>query len=82
MCNLKFSVPKKIIIVFHNRSNDDYHFIIKEPVEEFEGQFSCLGKNSEKYIAFSVLIEKEVTRIDKNGKEITKSHIFQITIYW
>ena len=81
MCNLKFSVPKKIIIVFHNRSNYDYHFIIKEPVEEFEGQFSCLGKNSEKYIAFSVLIEKEVTRIDKNGKEITKSHIFQITIY-
>ena len=29
ICNLKYSVPKKIPIVFHNRSNYDYHFIIK-----------------------------------------------------
>ena len=28
--NLKCSVPKKIPIVFHNGSNYDYHFIIKE----------------------------------------------------
>ena len=26
----------------------------------------------EKYITFSVPIEKEITRIDKNGEEITK----------
>ena len=30
MCNLKYSVPKRIPIVFHNGSNYDYHFIIKE----------------------------------------------------
>ena len=30
ICNSKYSVPKKIPIVFHNGSNDDYHFIIKE----------------------------------------------------
>ena len=37
-------------------------------------------KNTEKYIAFKFLIEKEVTRIDKNGGEITKniSHILQL----
>ena len=29
MCNLKYSVPKKIPLVFHNGSNYDYHFIIK-----------------------------------------------------
>ena len=29
ICNLKFSVPKKILIVFHNVSNYDYHLIIK-----------------------------------------------------
>ena len=29
ICNLKYSVPKKIPIVFHNGSNYDYHFIIK-----------------------------------------------------
>ena len=35
ICNLKYSVPKKIPIVFNNGSNYDYYFIIKELVEEF-----------------------------------------------
>ena len=73
ICNLKYSVPKKINIVFHNGPNCDYHFIIKELPEEFKKQFTCLGKNTEKYITFTVPIEKEVTRIDKNGDEITKN---------
>ena len=30
ICNWKYSVPKKIPIVFHNGSNYDYHFITKE----------------------------------------------------
>ena len=33
---LKYSVPKKIPIVFHNGSNYDYNFIIKELAEEFK----------------------------------------------
>ena len=33
----------------------------------------CLGENTEKYKTFSVLMEKEVTRIDKKGKEIIKT---------
>ena len=33
ICKLKYSVRKKIPIVFHNRSNYDYHFIIKELAE-------------------------------------------------
>ena len=37
ICNLKLSVPKEIPIVFHNESNYDYHFIIKELAKEFEG---------------------------------------------
>ena len=79
ICNLKYSVPKKIHIAFHNGSNYDYHFIIKELVEEFKKQFTCLGEDTEKYITFTIPIEKEVTRIDKNGKEITKniSYILQ-----
>ena len=32
-----------------------------------------LGENTEKYITFTVLIEKQVTRIDKNGEEVTKN---------
>ena len=73
ICNLKYSVSKNILVVFHNRSNYDYHFIIKVLGEEFEKQFTCLGENAEKYIAFTIPIEKEVTKIDKNGEEITKS---------
>ena len=30
ICNLKYSVPKKVPIVFRNGSNYGYHFIIKE----------------------------------------------------
>ena len=71
ICNLKYSVPKKIPVVFHNGSNYDYHFIIKELAEEFKKQFTCIGENIEKYITFTVSMEKEVTRIDKNGEEIT-----------
>ena len=79
ICNLKYSVPKNIPVVFHNGSNYDYHFIIKELVDEFKKQFTCLGENTEKYITFTVPIEKELTRTDKNGKEITKniSYILQ-----
>ena len=42
-------------------------------MEEFEKQPTCLGENAEKYITFTVSIEKEVTRIHKNGGEITKN---------
>ena len=76
ICYSKDSVPKKIPIVFHNGSNYDYHFIMKELAEEFKKQFTCLGENTEKYITFTVPIEKEVTRIDKNGKKITKNISF------
>ena len=59
VCNLKYSVPKKIPEAFHNGSNYDYHFIIKELAEEFKKQFTCLGENTDKYITFTVPIEKE-----------------------
>ena len=42
--NLKFYVPNEILVVFLNGSNYDYHFIIKELANEFEGQFECLGE--------------------------------------
>ena len=36
ICNLKYSTPKEITVIFHNGSNYDYHFITKESAEEFE----------------------------------------------
>ena len=75
ICNSKHSEPTRIAIFFHNGPNYDYHFIIKELAGEFIKQFTCLGENTEKYITFTVPIEKEVTRIDKNGEgeEVTKN---------
>ena len=71
-CNLKNSVSKNIPTAFHNGSIYDYQFNTKELEEEFRKQFTCLGENNEKYITFTVLIEKEVTRIDANREEIRK----------
>ena len=67
ICNLRYKTPKEFPVVFHNGSTYDYHFIIKELAKEFEGQFECLGENTEKYITFSVPIKKQLD----NGKSIT-----------
>ena len=64
ICNLRYKVPKEIPIVFYNGSTYDYHFIIKELVKEFNGNFECLGENTEKYITFSVPIKKKVENKD------------------
>ena len=68
MCNLRYKVPKNIPVIFHNGSTYDYHFIIKELASEFDGNFECLGENTEKYITFSVPIEK---KIDNKNVDIT-----------
>ena len=65
ICNLRYETPKEIPVVFHNGSTYDYHFIIKNLAEEFEGGFECLSENTEKYFTFSVPVKKEIT---KNGK--------------
>ena len=35
ICDLKYNVPKKISGAFHDRSNYDYHFIIKKFAAKF-----------------------------------------------
>ena len=64
ICNLRYKVPKEIPIVFHNGSTYDYHFTIKELVKEFNGNFECLGENTEKYITFAVPIKKKIENKD------------------
>ena len=67
-CNLRYKIPKNIPVIFRNGSTYDYHFIIKELPCEFDGNFECLGGNTEKYITFSVPIKK---RIDNKNIDIT-----------
>lgn len=65
--NLRYKTQKEIPMVFHNGSNHEYHFTIRELAGEFEEQFEWLGENIKKYITFSVPIKKE----NGNSKAIT-----------
>ena len=38
ICNLRYKRPVEVPVVSHNDFNYDYHFIIKELIEESEGQ--------------------------------------------
>ena len=75
-------MPNEVPVVFHNGSNYDYHFIIKELASKFHGQFECLQENTEKYKTFSVPIEKEVTNNykDGNGSVVTISYKIKFII--
>ena len=64
--NFRYKTPKEILVVFHNGSTYDYHFIINQLAKEFNGQLECLRENTEKYIIFSVTVKKELD----NGKTI------------
>ena len=68
ICILRYKIPKEVPLVFHNGSTYDYHFMIKELVKEFEGNFECLIENTEKYITFSVPLKK---KIENKNIEIT-----------
>ena len=78
ICNLRYKTPKEIPVVFHNGSTYDYHFIIKTLAEEFEGEFECLGENTEKYITFSVPINKKITKKYENGNNNIKTISYKI----
>ena len=74
-------MPNEIPVVFHNGSNHENHFILKELANQFEGQFECLEENTQKYKTFSVPIEKEDTNIDKDGNESVVTISYKIKIY-
>ena len=71
-CNLKYKVPKFIPVAFHNGSNYDNHFIIKQLATDFNGYFSCIGENTGKYISFSITMFKK----DDNPKK--KANAFSL----
>ena len=64
-CNLNCKIVKEIPVLFHNGSVYDYHFIIKYLARECNGNFECLGKNTKKYISFTVSFKKVI-----NDKEV------------
>ena len=78
ICNLRYKIQKEIPVVLHNGSTKDYYFRIKELAEKFEGEFESFGKNTEKYITFSVPIKKEITKKGKDGNDRTTKISYKI----
>ena len=55
--------------MFHNCSKYDDHLIIKQISKDFKGYFTCTGKNTEKYISFSMNMIKKDTNKKKKRPE-------------
>ena len=55
-------------LVLHNGSKYDNHLIIKQLGKDFNGYFSCIGENTEKYISFSITFIKENANSNKKKK--------------
>ena len=60
ICNLRYKTPKELPVVFPNGSTFDYHLVINQVPKKLDGQLECSEENKEKYITFSVPIEKEL----------------------
>ena len=66
--SLKFNVPNEIPVVFHSGSDYDYHFVIKQLATSLRESLNVLGK-IQKSTSFSVSIEKEVIKTNKDDNE-------------
>ena len=58
--NLDFNVPTDISVVFHNGSNYDYDFIIKELEKDFEENLNVSGKIQKKPKLFLFQYKKKL----------------------
>ena len=67
--NMNYKITKDIPIVFHNLSSYESPFIIKEFANEFDRELECLEENTEKYFSFSVKVNKEIMKRDKDDGE-------------
>ena len=71
---MKEKTPNEILSIFHNGSYYNYHFTIKQLVEEFEWQLACQGEKTEKYLTFFATAKISALSSDKTGKNEYLSH--------
>ena len=56
-CHLKYRIPDRIPIVFHNQSSHEAHLFIKQLGRRFnKNDIGVIAENKEKYISFNVKI--------------------------
>ena len=70
LCNLRYTVPSYILVVFHNLSGYDAHLFIRE-LGAHTSEMGVIAKNKEDYISFSIKVPGD-SYIDKNGEEKDK----------
>ena len=63
--NLRFKIP----VDFQNGSNYDYHFIIKKISKRVWKPNWTFWRKTKKCKPFFILIEREVTKFDKDGNK-------------
>ena len=73
-CNLKYSKPNNVSVLFHNLAGYDSHLFIKK-LGVTEGNIDCIPNNEENYISFSKTIK---TGEYTNKKGETKDKNFRI----
>ena len=54
---------------FHNGTNYDFNLIITEVTKEFRNEMRCIPLNTNKYMSFSIPIEKEVKIVQNEQNE-------------
>ena len=74
ICNLKYSKPNNISVLFHNLTGYDSHLFIKK-LGITTGAIDCIPNNEENYISFSKTI-KTGEYTDKKG--VIKNKYFKI----
>ena len=71
-------MPNNILAVFHSGLNYNYHLIVKELANKFEEQLECLMENTESFNYFSVPLEKEIRKVDKDGNDSVATISYKI----
>ena len=69
-CNLRYTIPHNIPIVFHNLSGYKAHLFIRELGKKFDtGSISMIGENKEKNISFNVSVTIEEYKMPSGKKK-------------
>lgn len=55
-CNLNYQEARHVPVIFHNLSNYDAHFIIRDISNKIPGQISIIPCNDQQYISFTKVI--------------------------
>lgn len=72
-CNILYSLPKFIPVVFHNLSGYDSHLFIKQLAKSGTGSIHCIPHNKKKYISFNEKIGKYSLRFIDSFKFMSTS---------